>query len=112
MYKVVKRQKDNSFAIVHWVGVSESNLLDAITKSVTRWVGETDLGKTTWFENGEILDIVVLSRFQDDQGLIAYLEAQGVYKLCIECFFDNDDPEEWTYDTVLVDKAALNMVSK
>ena len=88
-----------------WNGLSTRGVfLSHLRHAVTRWAEETKRGKLAWNKSAFTLNIGDLSN-EDLAPIIARLDGH-VVDMEIECYVDPSPRRiDWTYDTVLVDRA-------
>lgn len=110
---VLRRVSENRIAIVNCESYLQTQelVMKAISKAVTHWVKTTDEGKEEWENSSHDLNIADLSNLISDY-LNSSLAKQGIYNLEIELYGDDDYPESFNYDTILVSEADLEEVKK
>lgn len=114
---VLRRVSENRIAIVNCESYLQTQelVMKAISKAVTHWVKTTDEGKEKWENSSHDLNIADLSSMTPDyfwSSLAKPLAKQGIYNLEIKLYGDDDYPESYNYDTVLVNEADLEKVEK
>lgn len=78
-----------------------SSLRDAITRAVTRWMGETEDGRGAWDYSGDDFNIGDLGSYLDHDPLLGgCLFPEGVIDLHVT---SPDFTTSWTWDTPLTD---------
>ena len=110
---VLRSSRDETtFAVVSCRQTEEARradqLLTLFSAAVTGWVKETDTGKVAYANSSEDYNVGDLSTDIKDDLLRPFLERHGLFDVAIETFSDTDFQDNWTYDTHLVDDAALD----
>ena len=98
---------------------NSSTLLSRLTKALTKWMIETQVGKGAWeysaddFDTGELCryfgayDMLRGNSNGPDSSLVPYLEEVGILDLNIE---QPDICDYWEYHTVLIDAEKVRVV--
>ena len=110
---VLRRVSENRIAIVRCESylAPQELVMKAIAAAVTHWVKTTDEGKHEWEMSSHDFNIADLSNLSADY-LNSSLAKQGIWDLKIELYGEDDYPESFNYDTILVSEADLEEVTQ
>ena len=100
---ILRRVSENRIALITCDShlKTQELIMKAISKAVTHWVKTTKEGMNEWILSSYDLNIADLSNLTADY-LNSSLVKQGIYNLEIDLYGEDDYPEDFTYDTVLV----------
>lgn len=86
---------------------TDSSFLEAIRRSVTKWMNLYEGGKKAFAYAGEDFNLGDLMSYQYDRDLWDTLIEEGIYSLNFDTFELNEANPHWLYDTHLVNEDDL-----
>jgi hypothetical protein len=81
---------------------NQRQVLDALTKGITKWVENTQEGQELWKYTSEDLNIGDILSYHKNKTLIKYLKKEGIYKWKPK--YELVEQEEVSYDRILVNQ--------
>jgi hypothetical protein len=85
----------------------------AMERACTRWVTQTEAGRSEWESNKGDFNIGDITLSLGDTELLAFLREEGIYSITImttdedpdyEDFDNHEDERQWAFDDCLVDR--------